>query len=200
MSKLITYSFLAVAMTSGLACGDMDEPDGENQATSGLELSIQPTQLVDDAGSQCTNLGLSFRSIHCCPPNMAMVGVHLPSNTFKCSQVGFGFNGSPRHIDLRTQRNAMHSCPPGEVMIGYYAGFSIPFIAGSGTPEGLVCQKPFQDLQIDTEYVDGGITASNDGVMRVCKGWTRTGNTLSATLRYAMTGIHAAGNRLACTR
>jgi hypothetical protein len=104
-------------------------------------------------------------------------------------------------VTFNTQRNAMHSCPAGEVMVGYYAGSSTFLIAGSRVPEALVCRRPFQDLQQQTEYVDGGsTTATQDGVMHVCQGWTRTGNTLQAPLRYAMTGIHAGGNRFACTR
>ena len=71
---------------------------------------------VYDTGTLCT---AGEATMHCCPPGMALIGVHIADNVFKCAQMADPHG--TRVLDIGTSRNGMHACPRGGFMVGLHA-------------------------------------------------------------------------------
>jgi hypothetical protein len=89
-------------------------------------------QPVIDAGTQGQfSYNGSNHSVHVCPQNMVMVGLHASNNLLACSQYPEPLPGVP-FPDLGTQinvpdhsGNAMHGCPAGDVMVGIHVSDNV---------------------------------------------------------------------------
>jgi hypothetical protein len=174
-------SVITLAALGALGCGAQDPLADEVVASSEPELTLDNQQgtsspFLYDGGTQCSGA-------HCCPTGMAMTGAHLGKNTFKCAPVSGGL-GSFVRLVYNNQRNGMLSCLTNEVMVGYYAG-------SWSDAEHLLCGRLLSQ-QLQSEYVDSGTQDSFP--MHVCD------ETPTNPYRYAMTGIHKAGNRFNCAR
>ena len=164
-------------VVSAFGCGSIDgaeQSEAPGAAQSALTLDNQPgtsSPWLYDAGTDCRSVygilgelgsGGQYPPVntHCCPPGMAMTGAHIASNTFKCAPIHGGL--SHAYLDWGscaglfgatcTQRNGMHACKQGTVMVGVNVGIN-----------QLICAQPSEGVQF--EYVDGG---TQDGFMHVC--------------------------------
>jgi hypothetical protein len=123
---------------------------------------------VYDTGTLCT---VGDATMHCCPAGMAMVGVHVADNVFKCAQLT-----APRGnqlLDVDTSRNGMRACPSGSVMVGLHVH-----------NDQLACQR--LDAAFPVAHADATSGTMDSYPMHVCPRGR------------AMSGIHPSDNVLAC--
>ena len=125
--------------------------------------------VMNDTSTVCTAGGVAM---HCCPEGLAMVGVHLDQNIFKCAPLNNTLGAL--FLDTGTVRNNMHACPLGSVMVGLHRDRNL-----------LACK---QVSSITSERVN---TITVAGGMHVCQSTVST---------EAMSGIHADQNRFTCAR
>jgi len=118
--------FLA-AMTLLLgACGPEggDEEDAPTARADKLEFSDSLYDGKYGNPTQCTVDGLTM---HCCPSGRLMTGAHLDANIFRCTKpyAAMGtlnpfIDGPDGSTHVATQRQNMHACPLGTVMVGFH--------------------------------------------------------------------------------
>jgi hypothetical protein len=177
------------------ALGGCDQaPDELAPTESALSLG---SIMYDGPGFPTTTL---CNGMHCCPEGRVMVAAHLSRNVFACAagsyqqwlgappneNVPIQFDG-PGYVDgqsTTTNRLGMHTCLPGYVMVGYHQGYN-----------WLMCRRPLNpSINQASEYVDYGSQNTGAGFsMHSCNQ-----NAIQNPYRYAMTGIHAGQNKLAC--
>jgi hypothetical protein len=212
MQKRSLSAIVVVVIGVGglVSCGASNVVEETETTQSKLTLDNQPgstSPYLYDGGSQCkevyaTDIWYSAElNMHCCPRGMAMTGVHLGANLFKCASISGGFaefaldawwgplcpyepdtvnrNFRGASFSCVMPRNNMHVCPLGWVMIGY-----------NQTNNELLCGRP-NGGNATFEYVDAG---SSDGIMHVCR------EDVSNPGRYAMSGIHTGANKFTCAR
>jgi hypothetical protein len=204
-SLRLTAALFAGFLVAG--CGDLEPAEeGDVSVESGLTLPTPAgatKPYIYDGGTLCPD----GSGAHCCPNGMAMTGAHLGRNVFKCATVGGGladyYNDSPQ--TGVTQRNNMHACKAGWVMLGYgIVGPSCPWYfpaCGAVKVEVLRCARPLPNTAqkaagmtsgVSAEYVDPG---SQDGFpMHVCR------EDRANPLKFVMSGIHAANNLFLCAQ
>jgi hypothetical protein len=130
---------------------------------------------------------------------MAMIGAQLSQNVYKCAKISGGLTG--KHPDFGTQRQNMHSCPPGELMYGFHREFIANGVAGSHDPEILLCARPNPAIDVGTEHVDTSTQGPSiaGGTMHICPLKDSNQNNIVNPGHQAMTGIYDAnGGRFNC--
>jgi len=194
----LTRCLALAGLFTTASCDPGDESAAPEEVSQPLSFDNLPGQnqpFIYDSGTVCDPIG-SHGGIHCCPRGMAMTGANLSQNRFKCALVTGGLTGA--HLDgfggtTFTTRNNMHTCPFGEVMMGYYRGTAI-----SGfRDEHLGCAKP--SPRVVAEQVDGN-PPSSDGQMHICPERALNNAPIGNPGRFAMTGIHAGANLFTCGR
>jgi hypothetical protein len=173
--KRMTLAVVSMAMTT--ACGTApDAQENVSEARSGLTSGLYDG--LNSAPTQCTVGGITM---HCCPPNMVMIGARIDKNVFRCEQAPEPTGvplGAP-FLDDNTQINNMHSCPKGTVMVGLHAALNKLACAAAGPPEILRVLENF------------GPGLQDAFPMHVCS--------LNGASRGMMSGIRIDQNNFNCT-
>lgn len=192
---------IALSFTTGASCDvpDVDvESQSQRQELTFEALPGQTTAIFDDTGTTCS-IPTQGARIRCCPEGMAMIGAQLSQNVYKCAKISGGLTG--KHADFGTQRQNMHSCPPGELMFGFHRGFIATGVAGSQDPEILLCARPNPAIDVGTEHVDTTTQGPSiaGGTMHICPLKDSNQNNIVNPGHQAMTGIYdAGGGRFNC--
>lgn len=169
MSQLVPRLFVLALLVTLWSCKQSNDGYEYDEALAGPKFT---GFWIYDTGTLCT---AGDATMHCCPSGMAMIGVHLIDNVFKCAQLTSP-QGS-RHLDLDTSRNGMRTCPPGGFMVGLHV-----------SNNQLACQIPSPGQTVEhTNNTPGSTTGTMDSYpMHACP----NGN--------AMSGIRVGDNLLTC--
>jgi hypothetical protein len=197
LAASLRTALLASVCVAAAACGNVDDLDIPAGATRSSLLTTGGTPIYDNASLYGTFQSYMGINIHVCPDGYAMQGTYGDS-WLKCRQIT---TNGPRRLDLTAQSTltpaagkpghntaytTMHSCLPGEVMVGHNI-----------SRNWLICQprlaNPFpyttanyrDDATQDTEYVN--VMYNRPPRMHTC-----------GTTDDLMMGIHVGNNQLGC--